>query len=420
MKYILVIDHYVSTILSAVKKLSNEGKLSDPKILILTRHPESYLELKDDSVDFIVEGTDFEADVEETLKPYKQDIAAVVCRGDKQVQFLRKIIPFLPEGIKVSSVQSLEAATNKRLMREEFSKYSPQITPRFLKVQDASDSSLRLIQEKVPFPVIVKPASLVSSLLIQRCQDEVSLKIALDKVFHFIDDLYKCEERADAAEVIVEEYMSGDFYSIDAYVRSPDQINCCPPVAYIPAQQIGVDDFFLYKRFVPTELTMDEIEAANLAAAEALRALGLTYTSAHVELINTADGWRIIEVGPRLGRFRNAMYRYGYGIDHSYNDIAVHLDQEPKISIGLVEYCTAYSIYPHQEGVLEKISGIDSLIGNPNIHSLKVFAKPGDKAMYAKHGGKAMAEFIVSSPDKQKFDELTKFIETEVKAVIRS
>lgn len=417
MNYILVIDHYVSTILSAVKKLTAEGHLDNPKILILTRHPEKYQSLHDEDVEFIVAGTDFEAGLEETIRPYSQAVRAVVCRGDKQVQFLRRIIPFLPEHVKVSSAQSLQAATNKRLMREAFGAHAPEVTPKFIKVQDASAESLQLVMDTVPFPVIVKPASLVSSLLIQQCPDEDSLRAALDKVFRYIGDLYRREERADTAEVIVEEYMSGDFYSIDAYVRASGQVYCCPPVAYIPAQQIGVDDFFLYKRFVPTELTAEEVEAANQATAQALRALNLTYSSAHVELIKTQGGWKIIEVGPRLGRFRHAMYRYGYGIDHSYNDIAVHLDIEPKIPSSLVEYCTAYSIYPHKEGILKEITGLERLKGDPNVHSFKVFGQPGDKALFAKNGGKAMAEFIISSPDKQVFGQLAGYIEAEVKAV---
>lgn len=418
MQYILVIDHYVGTILSAVKKLIAEGLLNHPKVLILTRSPEKFRNLHDGDVEFIVVETDFETGLAEILEPFKQHLTAVVCRGDKQIQFLRKVIPFFPEQVKVSSIESLQAATNKRQMRELFSRHAPHVSPKFIRVQDASEDSLQLIREMVPFPVIVKPASLVSSLLIQQCQDEVALKLALNRVFHYINDLYEREERADAAEVIVEEYMTGDFYSIDAYVRSPDQVYLCPPVAYIPAQQIGVDDFFLYKRFIPTKLTATEIEAANKATTDAIKALGLTFTSAHVELIKTETGWKIIEIGPRLGRFRNSMYQYGYNIDHSYNDIAVHLDLEPKISDVLVKYCTAYSIYPHEEGVLRDITGLHKLENNPKVHNFKVFGKPGDDAKYAKNGGKALAEFIISTPNQQEHDELTQYIETKVKAIV--
>jgi D-alanine-D-alanine ligase-like ATP-grasp enzyme len=419
MRYVLVVDHYSPSILAGLKKHATE-QAEDYELVILTRQPEQYNELNGEGLPIEVIPCMFDnsQDIKEILAPFYGNIAAVICRGDKQVQFLRRLIPYLPQEVFVSSAKSLEIATNKRLMREAFTHSYPEITPKFVEIQNSQEESIQQVLASVPFPVIVKPAGLVSSLLIQSCANESELRTALMNTFGTIETIYKREERSDKPEVIVEEFLEGDFYSIDAYVLTHDEVYFCPPVAYIPAQKIGIDDFFLYKRFVPTKLTASDVSAANEATKKAIQAIGLTYSTAHVELIKTASGWKIIEIGPRVGRFRKTMYEQAYDIDHSYNDIAVHMGLKPRILENLRKYCSAYSIYPHHEGVLKELIGIEKLETDPSIYSLKIFARPGDRVIYAKNGGKACAEFIVAAQNKKEYDSLIEYIEAQVKALV--
>lgn len=420
MRQILVVDHYSPSILGALKKLAAADPADKFGILLFTRHPEKYTSLNDELIPITVIKADFDdsAALQSLLAPFYDSLAAVLCRGDKQVQFLRKVVPLLPENVLVASPESLQAATNKRQMRELFQSQYPEITPAFIRVTDYSEATVARVCEHVPYPVIVKPAGLVSSLLITACRNEDELRQALKRTFAAIEALYRREERQDGHEVIVEEFLEGDFYSIDSYILDDERVFYCPPVFYLPAQKIGIDDFFLYKRYVPTDLTVKDVADANEAAKKCLLALGLHYTTAHVELIKTTAGWKIIEVGPRVGRFRNSMYRYGYNIDHSLNDILVHLGREPIIPTELKQYCAAYSIYPHQEGVLSEITNINQLGNKSGVYSFKLFARLGDRVLYAKHGGKALAEFIIAHKDKDEFMALTRYIEEDVKAII--
>ncbi|HEY1645203.1 MAG TPA: hypothetical protein VGF75_02345, partial [Candidatus Saccharimonadales bacterium] len=196
------------------------------------------------------------------------------------------------------------------------------------------------------------------------------------------------------------------------------EIYVCPPVAYIPAKQIGIDDFFLFKRFMPTKLSASEIEGANGVTKKAIKAVGLEYSSAHVELVLTKNGWRVIELGPRLGRFRDRMYGLSYGIDHSLNDVKLHLGLKPEINTKLIRYSAAYSIYPHHEGKLTAIKGLDKVIGSPYLQWHKVFAEPGKQVAFAKHGGHALAELLIASEDKSEFDKLANEIEQHVYAKV--
>ena len=420
--HIVVIDHYTTSIKQAVRVLRAQSEFRELGVVVLTTQPDKYASLQEDEVPVTVLACDFEeaAAIQEILKSYYDGIVGVICRGDKQVQYLRRVIPCLPPGVRVASPESLEAATNKQLMRAAFQRHAPEITPQFVEASDDIAASVQLVESKLDYPVIVKPANLVSSLLIQSCANRTELTAALQKVYDRIHAIYAREERRDPPRVLVEEYLEGDFYSIDAYIMEPGQTYYCPPVAYIPAKQIGIDDFFLYKRFVPTTLTPDEVRGAEAATAKALAAVGLTHSSAHVELVLTKHGWKIIELGPRLGRFRNSMYRLAYGIDHSLNDVKIHLGLEPAVGDALQRHCSAYSIYPDHEGMLTAIHGIERLAQDPRVSVFKVFAEPGAPCHFAKHGGHALAEFIVADADPVAFQKLVNYIEREVHAEIRA
>lgn len=416
-QYLLVINRAPLSMFEVTKNLRQQSDFANLTLLILTATPRDYTDLDEPVV--VVECT-FETDEEiaTALEPYRKDIRGVICRGDRYIQDLRKVIPFLPESVLVSTPESLDVATNKRLMRMDFMQHYPEITPHFIEVHDDSLFTIEKIENHLQYPVIVKPANLASSLLIQSCHDRPELQAALTKIFEKIQEIYTTEGRRHKPQVIVEEYLEGEFYSIDAYVTRPGEISYCPPVAYIPAKQLGIDDFFLYKRFVPTHLTQEQVVAANETTAKAITAVGLTHTVVHVELILTKHGWKIIELGPRLGRFRVTMYKWGYGIDHSKNDVLIHVGQKPIIKDELLRYCAAYSIYPKKEGVLRGITGLELLENNQAVKYLKIVSKPGMLCTFAKHGGHALAEFIIATDDKAEYEKLVAKIEESIEAVI--
>jgi biotin carboxylase len=417
-KFLLIIDLFTDSIALSVRALRAEPRFANLGMLVLSQQAAKYADYETGDVPFQALQCDFDDAVglAAVLEPFAGSICGVVCRGDKRVQYLRRVIPFLSKEVLVATPRALQSATNKRLMRADFLQHYPEITPQFLEIYDATSVTIRRIEQKLSYPVIVKPANLVSSLLIQSCHSRTELETVMAEIFDKIEATYRREERHDQPQVIVEEYLEGDFYSIDAYVMGPGEVYYCPPVGYIPAKQLGIDDFFLYKRFVPTGLSRSEVVAANETVSKALTAVGLTHSSAHVELVLTKHGWKIIEIGPRLGRFRRTMYELGYGIDHSLNDIKIHLGIKPDIPHELMRHCSAYSIYPSREGVLRAIKGLQELENNRYVVGLNVTARPGDLCRFAKNGGHSLAEFVVASKNSTVFKKLSQTIETEVYA----
>ncbi|MGH9614874.1 MAG: ATP-grasp domain-containing protein, partial [Bryobacteraceae bacterium] len=281
-QYLLVINHVVSSVFKSVEELNKRPEFANLQVLLITTQPnliEKYAKYIEPRHIII---SDFESGVTEALEPFAADIVGVVCRGDKHIQYLRKLQPHLPSQVLVASVDSLEAATNKRLMRRDFLKHYPEITPKFIQVFDDSVDTIEEVEVAMEYPVIVKPANLFSSLLIHACADRIQLKEALKKTFTNVEDAYSKEGIAIKPQVIVEEYLDGDFYSIDAFVMDSGEVYCCPPVFYLPAKKIGVDDFFLYKRTMPSGLDEEETAKAAETTKKAVNAIGLTHSAVHM------------------------------------------------------------------------------------------------------------------------------------------
>lgn len=409
MHKIVIVEDYKNSLSIQLDRLKREHvRFSQLRVYLVTSKPGEYAHL--DTLSIVA--TDYSDDsLESAFEVIGSDVRTVICRQDKNIQYLIRIIPYLASDAFVSSPESLAAATSKRIMREQFARHCPEISPQFIKVHDADMEP----PPDIHFPVIVKPASLASSLLIQKCEDSTALKDTLRQTLAVIKEVHTAEGRHEPPEVIVEEYMEGDFYSIDSYALDGAYFHT-PLVSYVPAQSIGVDDFCLYRRTTPTTLEEYKQLQARITAEKAMQALCFRYTTAHIEMILTKDGWKIIEVGPRVGRFRELMYRASYGIEHGYNDLLVHCGLAPILDERSQKFTAAYSIYPSEEGVLEEIThhqDVASYMNDIRYERLDE-SKLRQPVAFAKNGGHALYEVVFTSENAEQFSKECEWFETYV------
>ena len=418
--YFLVVEYMVDSVRSSFEIIRREARWQTAELVLCTDDEAQIARFAADPGVWVVRcNFDDPAELAAAIEPFRLSIVSVICRGDGHTQQLRALVPHLPDHVRVASSTSLAAATDKRAMRQAFARHAPEITPAHISVEDAEPQTIADIEAHIGYPAIIKPANLASSLLIQSCETRDELRQGLIATFAQVRELYARERRRQEPHVIVEAFLSGDFYSIDAYVMDDARaMGFCPPVAYLPAKSLGIDDFFLYKRWTPVDLAPDEIARANETVRAAVRALGLTHTTVHAELVCTRDGWKMIEIGPRPGRFRQKMYRLAYGLDHSLNDMRIHVGLPPIIPTEPRSFAAAYSIYPTSEGRLRAIHGLDDLRAMPELRWLAVSAAPGAPAVFAKHGGHALSEFVIAADTAEAFAKACAVIEQKVYADI--
>jgi len=339
--------------------------------------------------------------LQKTLAPYREEIMAVTTRSEEEVRKLAKVIPHVPY-VATPTVRSLIWATDKIKMREQLHGYNPSITAAFMVVKKQNKTTIKEIEDKVGYPLIVKPSGLAASRLVSICFHREELEEVLKKAFKAIDTLYKENGRDHEPEILVEKFMEGDMYSIDAYVSADGAISFCPMAHIKTGKTIGFDDFFGYRQMTPTLLNETSIATAQIASMEAIYALGLRSTVAHVELMKTEDGWKIIEVGPRIGGFRHMMYEFSFGINHTMNDVLIRIGKKPEIPKKVKGYTVAMKFFAKEEGKLEKLTGIKKAQELKSFKRIYINKKIGDSCKYAKNGGSSVFNIILFNKDRSK------------------
>lgn len=356
--------------------------------------------------------------IREALKPYVGHIYTVTAQYENCVHELKKILPFIPY-LPTPTEKSLDWATEKKLMREMLEAYDPSLVPRYLEVSDYTEETLLYIESSLTYPVVVKPSGLEGSLLVSMVRDAVELRSTLEHTFKEIQKGYDTWIKRQTPVVLVEEFMEGDMYSIDTYVAHDGTPYHMPPVQVITGQKVGFDDFFGYAQISPTSLPEEEIKRAEHTAEKACRALGLRSVTAHVELMKTPSGWKIIELGPRIGGYRHDIYRLSYGINHIVNDILIRGGDVPQIPRTVLGHTAMLKIYARSEGELQKIEGLEKLSGLASYISHRQIIVIGELAQFAKNNGDAILEIALTHEDKAQLERDIRLIEHELAPIVK-
>ena len=247
-----------------------------------------------DKLDIVIP-CDFSSDaaLHEALIPLQDEILVLTTRSEDQISALARVVPYVPF-VHTPTETSLLWATDKIAMRKHLRNYDKSITPAFMVVKDTEKKSIKTIIDTLTFPVIVKPAGLAASRLVGICYHKEELSDFLKKVFREIEAVYKADGGNGIPKVLVEEFMEGQQYSIDAYVSDVGRMYFCPMVSVKTGKAIGFDDFFGYLQMTPTLLNEESIAQAEHVAEQSIRAMALRSTTVHVELLKTEQGYNLI------------------------------------------------------------------------------------------------------------------------------
>ena len=339
--------------------------------------------------------------IAEVLLPYQDELLAITCRSESHMMKFVAVIPHVPY-LRTPTTESLRWATDKYEMRKRFRLYDPKNTPKFTLVKENTKSERKRIIEKIGFPLIVKPTNLAQSLLVSICYHEEELEKALRISFKKLAKVYGENHRGEIPNLIVEEYMEGDMYSVDAYVNGKGVVYFCPMVKVLTGRDIGHDDFYNYLHMTPTGLKKETIERARERAEISIHALGLRNTTAHVELMKVDDEWKIVEIGPRVGGFRHKLHQLSCDIDHSLNDILIRIPRKPIIPKKCKGFAATLKWFPKEEGVIERLKGIKKIRELKSFVDITVNKKVGDRCHFSKNGGKAVFDVTLYNDERSK------------------
>ncbi len=357
--------------------------------------------------------------IQKALLPYNSELLAITSRGDDGIPLLSRIVPHVPY-LKTPTPESLRWATDKVWMRRRLFIHNKKITPAYTLVDDISKESVKKIEERVGFPAIVKPTGLGASKLVSIVYHKEELEKVLGKIFRSIKSAYKHNDGRWEPKVLVEQFMEGEMYSFDAHVTSRGKVYYNPPVHIKTGRAIGFDDFFGYQQITPTLLKKESIQAAEQVATEAIHALALRSTTVHIELMRTEHGWKVIELGPRIGGFRQELYDMSFGVNLTMNDINVRIPEKVDMPKKVIGYSVAMKFFAKKEGRLTKLSGVKKAQELESFQKITINKKIGDMCRYAKHGGSSVFNIIMFHKERSKLLADIRRLEQMIKIDIAS
>ncbi len=413
---VLFVGSYLASQKVALAKLSKKlDKDLQAFVLIDVTDPSAKDSVVKDSKAVVLE-CDFSSitNTQKVIAPYTNRLLATTCRAERNIPLLKKIIPHVPY-LNTPSESSLDWTTNKIKMRQLLRGYDADISPKFLVVHDASKETIARIGKRISFPLVIKPAGLAASLLVTLCYHEEELEKTLQNTVRKIDQIYKKKKGRGEPSILVEEFMEGTMYSIDCYVNQRGVIYCTPLVNVKTGHSAGYEDFFGYMRITPVQLKPYKIEHAKQAAQKAVTALGLRSTTCHIELMKTEDGWKVIELGPRIGGFRHEMYELSYGMDHSLNDILIRIPKKPILPKRAKGFTAVMQFYPRAKGRLQSLEGVNKVRRLESFKRIKINKKSGDMCDFARNGDDPVLDLVLFNKKRSDLLADIRRVETAIK-----
>lgn len=305
-------------------------------------------------------------------------------------------------GLPSMEREAAEACTDKEYMRQLFAKAPTKISPGFAVVD--SEESLMKFADSHDFPLILKPANLAKSLLVTKNSDLGELIANYRKAVELLGTVYSKYAPGRTPKLLVEEYLDGPVHSVDVFVDAKGEPHVLENVVdYQTGYDIGYEDNFHYSRLLPSALDPKKIQEIRDVVAAGCRALGMKSSPAHVEIIYTRDGARIVEIGARNGGYRDRMHMLANGIDITANALALALDRPLDITPKRNDSVGVYELFPREKGSFVGLAHEAELRSLPSLHYLGIKAKPGQVVGKSGDGYKACAVAVFHNSDAEQF-----------------
>lgn len=304
------------------------------------------------------------------------------------------------------------ACTDKERMRELFAAAPSKISPDFAVI--TSEDDVTAFAHSHHFPLIIKPANLSKSLLVTKSTNLDELLRNYQKTIQQIDAIYQKYAPGQQPKLLIEEFLEGPIFSVDAFVDADGKPHVLENVVdYQTGYDIGYDDNFHYSRLLPSRLPSDQIEAIRQTAKAGCQALGMTSSPAHVEIIYTAQGPRIVEIGARNGGYRERMHALANNIDITQNAIALSVNTPLDLTPKKNDHVGVFELFPKTPGTFSGIANEETLRNLPSLHYLSIKAKPGQFVGKAGDGYKMCAVVMLHHADPEQFNTDMQYLNTQ-------
>jgi len=266
-------------------------------------------------------------------------------------------------GLPGISIETAYITTNKAEMIKAFSRQGVE-HPWFITLNNIDDIHSKI--DKITLPCICKPVDNSGSRGV----------ILIKKLDELYDAVVYSAKHSRVGQVIIEEYLIGEEVSVEIIV-----VDGIPNVLAVTDKiTTGAPYFVEMGHSQPSKFTGTALESIKDLACRAVKSVGLKNSPAHVEIMVTPNGPKMIELGARLGGdcITSHLVPFSTGIDIIMETIKLSLGEKPEI-IPQYQKGSAIRYFNIPTGIIMNIDGIEEARKIVNIQEVTIFKQPGDR-----------------------------------------
>ncbi len=228
-----------------------------------------------------------------------------------------------------------------------------------------SPKELEDVIGKITFPCVTKPTDNSGSRGVMLVHDREALREAV---------AYS-SQNGRGGSVIVEEYLKGPEVSVEIVT-----INGEPHVLNVTDKlTTGAPHFVEMGHNQPSMLKPEDLEKIRDLASRAVKAVGIANGPAHVEIILTANGPRMVELGARMGGdcITTHLVPLSTGVDMIEATIRLSCNETPDIERKFLKG-SAIRYFKPKAGTIKEIRGVEEAKAIEGVREISFVKQIGD------------------------------------------
>jgi biotin carboxylase len=285
-------------------------------------------------------------------------------------------------GLPGISYETALNASDKERMRRRF-KEAGVPSPEFIIVT-------KIIKDiPFPFPAVVKPVDNMGSRGCRRVDTPEDLEIAVPDALKY----------SRSGRAIVEEYMEGPEFSVDALVYK-GEITICG----LADRHIFFPPYFIEMgHTMPSNIDAAKAEALLSAFRAGVRALGIGNGAAKGDIKLTPKGPMIGEIAARLsgGYMSGWTYPYASGVLPTRGAIRIAIGQKPEGLEPKKNWTCAERAFISIPGKVRSIQGLEKVRAIPGVKDLFMRIGEGSRASFPENNVSKCGNILSAAPTRE-------------------
>ena len=293
-------------------------------------------------------------------------------------------VAYIANRLRLAGIPKAAArnATDKYRMRQILQR-AGLLVPRFCTVRH-NQKVIRGLR----YPLVVKPVDNMGGRGTRRIESTLQLQEALEEAV-----AYSRSRRA-----IVEEFIEGREYSLDALIDGTNFIPCG-----LADRHINFPPYFVeLGHTLPAQLSPDLTQQLWDCLRRAAYALGINRGAAKGDLFLTTEGVVVGEVAARLsgGYMSGWSYPLASGVHPVEGAIAIALNRHPALPTASQRNIVGERAIISIPGQVAAIEGVAALSQLPGVAHYFLKVKVGDRVDFPRNNVEKCANLIVQAPDR--------------------